>query len=552
MEGRAGNDHQGRSHGALALIAIAVVAGSIVVILEQFYVGYRLDEALDEEVAVTNGRTVSNDTEDEPLDEGTERPVQPPVEDTQATGQALGSYGSLIDAVDGNDAPPHPDQVVRIFADSVTASSTLSASGDITYDSVNLSDESQETAWIADQSIEHNEVGAVCEQAGEGSVLELGSATHPREWLQLNFYREVTLTHLEIINGYVKRDDLFSGNSRIRAVQIVTDSGRLDETTIADTSDVQVISLGDGEGLTTQSLVVEITSLYCGTGVYRSEGGLIESAGHPALTSLIPYGPLSGAVPQDVRDRGILIADMVPKDEDALGDRLIGAVPYPTQDWVSLRAEVVEPVSADWRFAWRESQLFLEANVYDNKVQQPYLGEPARLYRGDSINFEVGPDARCTAQDSKLRQLDRHYLIAPTETSGNLTNAVNVPSGELTYFDAGLPTDVVGTAEMTELGYVVRASVGLPPGLVSGSSGHVLAANFNVSDVYKIGDDGDVSGEGDEWVFGGMASTNPARIEAVNSGETNTRPHLWGTLVLRPGGWTNDLLYRLQAPCDSR
>lgn len=101
----------------------------------------------------------------------------------------------------------------------VDASSALPPEGDITYEPGNVLDDSLETAW---------QEGV--EGSGEG------------EWVQFDFGREITLSAVEIANGYQKDGPRFSGNPRVETLRVDYSDGTTQQVRLYDDTGFQEIT----------------------------------------------------------------------------------------------------------------------------------------------------------------------------------------------------------------------------------------------------------------------------------------------------------------------
>lgn len=109
-------------------------------------------------------------------------------------------------------------QATLVRPKAVTASSALRASSTNDYRATNLLDGDLETAWSE---------GADGPGAGE--------------WVRFEFSQQVTLSRIEIANGYQKDEDRFFGNPRVRSLQVEYSTGSTQLVTLLDTKEFQVI-----------------------------------------------------------------------------------------------------------------------------------------------------------------------------------------------------------------------------------------------------------------------------------------------------------------------
>lgn len=100
----------------------------------------------------------------------------------------------------------------------VTSSSALKATSTNNYKATNLLDGDLATAW---------------EEGAEGPGIG--------EWVMFEFSRQVTLTRIEIANGYQKDDDRYFGNPRVRSLGVEYSTGTVQLIDLLDTRDYQAI-----------------------------------------------------------------------------------------------------------------------------------------------------------------------------------------------------------------------------------------------------------------------------------------------------------------------
>lgn len=102
---------------------------------------------------------------------------------------------------------------------SVEASSVLPAENGLTYEPDNLFDGSLATAW--QESAEGREEG---------------------EWVRFDFGRKITLSAIEIANGYQKDDSRFSGNPRVETLRVEYSDGTTQQVRLYDDTGFQEIT----------------------------------------------------------------------------------------------------------------------------------------------------------------------------------------------------------------------------------------------------------------------------------------------------------------------
>lgn len=167
-----------------------------------------------------------------------------------------------------------------------------------------------------------------------------------------------------------------------------------------------------------------------------------------------------------------------------------------------------------WAMKWDDDNLYLLAGVFDPVLTQTHDVDVDQLWRGDSVSFELGPDARNRDPGKGARQSDDHFLFGPT-LGGTVINAVNHGPG----FGSGTSDpSIVARMAFAEGGYIIE--IALPwssTGLGSVQENTVVSINLNMSDADQ--NSGDLAT---------MVSTNPIR-----SPENQQHPGLWQRLQLR-------------------
>ncbi len=175
-------------------------------------------------------------------------------------------------------------------------------------------------------------------------------------------------------------------------------------------------------------------------------------------------------------------------------------------------------VRAEWQLGWTETALFVFVDVTDQEVRQRHSGQPAQLFRGDSVSFEYSPSPRRPGQSNPVRDGDLHVLLGPADGVATELAAVNIAR------DGGFPaggreSGITIASELTGSGYTLEASI--PWGILRPAQptvGTVVGMNLNVSDTTPD----------DQLAM--MASTNPNRT-AQNQPLSGTwfRTVLWDT-----------------------
>ncbi len=101
----------------------------------------------------------------------------------------------------------------------VTASSSLKATSTNNYRPTNLLDGDTTTAW---------------NEGAEGPGLG--------EWIKVDFSQQLTLSRIDIANGYQKDEYRFTGNPRIKSLQVEYSNGTTQLITLLDTQEFQSIT----------------------------------------------------------------------------------------------------------------------------------------------------------------------------------------------------------------------------------------------------------------------------------------------------------------------
>ncbi len=177
--------------------------------------------------------------------------------------------------------------------------------------------------------------------------------------------------------------------------------------------------------------------------------------------------------------------------------------------------------TSEWQAQWDREALYLHAAVVDPAIRPVEVSRPSAFWMGDSVSFELGPDARDIGPTASLRSgRDQHVMIGLT-TDGAVA-AIN-PTSRATFVAGKLAPTITVAAARTGDGYEVEARIPWAAlGLAEAPSrGTVLAGNFNVSDAAAAR----------TWAFGRMVSSNPER-----TAENQQRPGTWQALVLADTG----------------
>ncbi len=155
-----------------------------------------------------------------------------------------------IEASDGDDpeqaipslpAPDGPVTLVPAERISVTASSSLSPIGSITYGPENVLDGDEDTAWNSNAPAGTN---------GRGEVLVF------------RFTDPVDLQKIQFVNGYAKDPTIYSSNHRIEEIIVRTDR-TFQTVSLIDTDEEQEITSDFGY---TSKVEIEVVAVYVGDG----------------------------------------------------------------------------------------------------------------------------------------------------------------------------------------------------------------------------------------------------------------------------------------------
>lgn len=150
---------------------------------------------------------------------------------------------STTDATPGSTTSSLPPETTltrgpSLSPTSVEASSSLPSEGGNTYGPANLFDGSLDTAW------QENAPGG-----GEG------------EWVRFDFGSEVTVSTMEIANGYQKDGPRFTGNARVETLQLEYSDGTTQQVRLYDDTGFQEVAT---QAKPTEWLRLTILSVYEG------------------------------------------------------------------------------------------------------------------------------------------------------------------------------------------------------------------------------------------------------------------------------------------------
>jgi hypothetical protein len=195
----------------------------------------------------------------------------------------------------------------------------------------------------------------------------------------------------------------------------------------------------------------------------------------------------------------------------------------------STHPEQTQEFAAVWRLGWNSTALYGFVEVIDAKLRQPHVGSPSAMWRGDSVSFEFGSDARKLEGNAPLRQADVHIMIAPLGSTGKVVAGLNpaFTDGSQSYFRTGGDIDVPGSSVLTPDGYrlafaIPWATLRFPPD----EDGFVASGNVNASDV---GLDDDLRE---------LITNNPDRTVKREGSGFNADPTKWGTFVFLSRDWS--------------
>jgi predicted nucleic acid-binding Zn ribbon protein len=125
---------------------------------------------------------------------------------------------------------------ILVRPSSVTASSIMQATNMADFGPTNLLDGDPSSAWV------------------EGA-----SDTGVGEWVRLEFADTIPLSRIEIANGYQKDQERFSGNARVKSLELQYSNGVVQVVQLRDVEGLQVIEPSTDE---TQWIKATILSIY--------------------------------------------------------------------------------------------------------------------------------------------------------------------------------------------------------------------------------------------------------------------------------------------------
>ena len=176
--------------------------------------------------------------------------------------------------------------------------------------------------------------------------------------------------------------------------------------------------------------------------------------------------------------------------------------------------------TGDIYLMWDDEALYLLALVADPDHRAPDPTQPSRVFRGDSVILELGPDKSRLTPSDLARPTDAYYMFGLPSGAGTApVRAVLGPNAKGTSFEA--PRDaatLTAAIAITRTGYVLEAKIPWRTTRLNGvRAGAVFAANVQVSER-----------NAKDFTNLGMRSTNPQR-----SAEVRAHPAYWQGLELQ-------------------
>jgi len=175
--------------------------------------------------------------------------------------------------------------------------------------------------------------------------------------------------------------------------------------------------------------------------------------------------------------------------------------------------------TGDIYLMWDDEALYLLAMVTDPSHDAPDPTQPSRVFRGDSVILELGPNNDGMDVEDLARPIDAYYMF------GLPTNQIPViailgPNSQGTSFEAPRDSRTLDAAiTITREGYVLEARIPWSTTRLNGvQGGAVFAANVQVSERRS-----------NSFSNLGMMSTNPQRSAALRA-----HPAYWQDLELQP------------------
>lgn len=176
------------------------------------------------------------------------------------------------------------------------------------------------------------------------------------------------------------------------------------------------------------------------------------------------------------------------------------------------------PVTASTYLMWDADALYLLAQVADTTADPPDAADPARMYRGDAVVLELGPDNALLTPSVLARPIDAYYLFGVTGPGTTVTSAVLGANPARTSFEVLRPaTGVTAAAVRTASGYTLEARIPWALTKLNGvGAGARFAANVVIADRRRTS----LSNQG-------MVTTNPQRTRDLRA-----HPAYWQRLEL--------------------
>ena len=175
--------------------------------------------------------------------------------------------------------------------------------------------------------------------------------------------------------------------------------------------------------------------------------------------------------------------------------------------------------TGDIYLMWDDKALYLLAQVQDANQRTPDATQPSRVFRGDSVILELGPDKRALTPRDLARPTDAYYMFG-LPVANIPVIAILGPNGQGTSFESPRdPRTLDAAITITRTGYVLEARIPWETTRLNGvRPGAIFAANVQVSER-----------KADSFSNLGMMSTNEQRTVAVRA-----HPAYWQGLELRP------------------
>jgi len=174
--------------------------------------------------------------------------------------------------------------------------------------------------------------------------------------------------------------------------------------------------------------------------------------------------------------------------------------------------------TGDIYLMWDDQALYLLASVTDATPLPPDAAQPSRVFRGDSVILELGPDKRRLSAADLARPTDAYYMFG-LPVGGTPVIAILGPNAKGTSFETSRdPRALDAAITPTNNGYVLEARIPWATTRLNGvGAGAVFAANVQVAER-----------KADGYANLGMMSTNPQRTADVRA-----HPAYWQALQLQ-------------------